>query len=59
MRSRALRKAQRRLGEIRSRMKGWAMNVGAIDEYQAVRQRHEFLLGQTNDLTTAKADIEK
>ena len=53
-------KAQRRLGEIRSRMKGMGdVNVGAIDEYQAVRQRHEFLLGQTNDLTTAKADIEK
>ena len=53
-------KAQRRLGEIRSRMKGMGdVNVGAIDEYQAVKQRHEFLLAQTNDLTTAKADIEK
>lgn len=53
-------RAQRRLGEIRTRMKAMGdVNVGAIDEYQAVKQRYEFLLGQTNDLTTAKADIEK
>jgi len=34
-----------------------AVNLVAIEEYAELKQRHDFLLAQVNDLTTAKAEL--
>ena len=45
---------------IRSRLNGMgAVNLVAIEEYAELKQRHDFLTTQSNDLTTAKADLLK
>ncbi len=36
-----------------------AVNLVAIEEYAELKQRHDFLAGQVNDLTTAKAELIK
>jgi chromosome segregation protein len=36
-----------------------AVNLVAIEEYSELKQRHDFLTGQVNDLTTAKAELVK
>ena len=36
-----------------------AVNLVAIEEYAELKQRHDFLQNQVNDLTTAKADLVK
>ncbi len=36
-----------------------AVNLVAIEEYAELKQRHDFLTGQVNDLTTAKAELVK
>ncbi len=36
-----------------------AVNLVAIEEYAELKQRHDFLAGQVNDLTTAKAELMK
>jgi chromosome segregation protein len=36
-----------------------AVNLVAIEEYAELKQRHDFLAGQVNDLTTSKADLMK
>ncbi len=36
-----------------------AVNLVAIEEYAELKQRHDFLQGQVNDLTTAKAELIK
>ncbi|MEY2879420.1 MAG: hypothetical protein RLZZ15_1800, partial [Verrucomicrobiota bacterium] len=36
-----------------------AVNLVAIEEYAELKQRHDFLSGQVNDLTTAKAELIK
>ena len=36
-----------------------AVNLVAIEEYADLKQRHDFLTGQCNDLTTAKAELLK
>jgi chromosome segregation protein len=36
-----------------------AVNLVAIEEYAELKQRHDFLANQVNDLTTAKADLMK
>ena len=36
-----------------------AVNLVAIEEYAELKQRHDFLQNQVNDLTTAKADLLK
>ncbi len=36
-----------------------AVNLVAIEEYAELKQRHDFLQGQVNDLTTAKAELVK
>ena len=36
-----------------------AVNLVAIEEYSELKQRHDFLTGQVNDLTTAKAELIK
>ncbi|PAW68813.1 MAG: chromosome segregation protein SMC [Opitutia bacterium Tous-C1TDCM] len=36
-----------------------AVNLVAIEEYAELKQRHDFLAGQVNDLTTAKTELMK
>jgi len=36
-----------------------AVNLVAIEEYAELKQRHDFLAGQVNDLTTAKSELVK
>ncbi len=36
-----------------------AVNLVAIEEYAELKQRHDFLLNQVNDLTTAKSELTK
>ncbi len=36
-----------------------AVNLVAIEEYSELKQRHDFLTAQVNDLTTAKAELVK
>jgi chromosome segregation protein len=35
------------------------VNLASIDEYEKVKQRHEFLSGQLDDLVRAKSDVER
>jgi chromosome segregation protein len=56
----SITKAQQRLGEIKGKMKRMGdVNIGAIEEYKAVKDRYDFLMTQTNDLEEAKQDMEK
>ncbi|MDO4552178.1 MAG: chromosome segregation protein SMC [Bacillota bacterium] len=56
----AMGAAQRESREIRERMKALGdVNVGAIREYETVRERHEFLTEQRRDLTEAIETLEK
>jgi chromosome segregation protein len=43
---------------LRDRLAGMgAVNTGAIEEYAELKQRYDFLKGQSDDLGTAKADL--
>jgi len=43
---------------LRARMSGMgAVNLVAIEEYSELRQRHDFLRSQSDDLTRARADL--
>ena len=43
---------------LRARMGGMgAVNLVAIEEYSELRQRHDFLKGQSDDLTRARAEL--
>ena len=45
---------------VRARLAGMgAVNTGAIEEYAELKQRYDFLKGQSDDLVTAKADLVK
>jgi chromosome segregation protein len=45
---------------LRQRLNGMgAVNLVAIEEYAELKQRHDFLTDQVNDLTTAKAELIK
>jgi chromosome segregation protein len=45
---------------LRARLAGMgAVNVGAIEEYAELKQRYDFLRGQSDDLATAKTDLMK
>ena len=45
---------------LRQRLNGMgAVNLVAIEEYAELKQRHDFLLAQVTDLTTAKAELVK
>ena len=45
---------------LRQRLSGMgAVNLVAIEEYADLKQRHDFLAGQVNDLNTAKAELVK
>jgi chromosome segregation protein len=48
------------LDALRQRLAGMgAVNTGAIEEYAELKQRYDFLKGQSDDLNTAKADLVK
>ena len=52
--------ANRRLNELRGNIRNLgSVNLGAIEEYAEVSQRHEFLTGQLNDVNTSKTELEK
>ena len=52
--------ANRRLNELRGKIRNLgSVNLGAIEEYAEVSQRHEFLTGQLNDVNTSKTELEK
>ncbi len=54
-----IQEANQRLNTLKGRLKRLGeVNVGAIDEYKAVKERYEFLSNQVNDLQKAKTDIE-
>ncbi|CAM2775242.1 chromosome segregation protein SMC [Rariglobus hedericola] len=45
---------------LRQRLAGMgAVNTGAIEEYAELKQRYDFLKGQSDDLNTAKGDLVK
>ena len=45
---------------LRARLAGMgAVNTGAIEEYAELKQRYDFLKGQSDDLATAKTDLMK
>ena len=45
---------------LRQRLSGMgAVNTGAIEEYAELKQRYDFLKGQSDDLNTAKTDLVK
>ena len=51
-------KAQRRLSELRSKIKGLgSVNVAAIEEYKQVGERYEFLSGQVADVEQSKKQL--
>ncbi|HIY09117.1 MAG TPA: chromosome segregation protein SMC [Firmicutes bacterium] len=50
--------ARRRLGELRGRIKGLgSVNLAAIEEYEEVSQRYQFMKGQMEDIETSKNEL--
>ncbi len=44
--------------ECRNRLRGFGnVNIGAIEEYEEVKTRYDYMTGQINDLNAAKADL--
>ncbi|NLG24767.1 MAG: hypothetical protein GX558_05385, partial [Clostridiales bacterium] len=53
-----LGEADRRIAELRQKIRALgAVNVGAVDEYRAISDRHEQLCAQRDDLTKAQIDL--
>lgn len=51
--------AQKESRDIKSRLKELGeVNVGAIDEYEQISERYEFLLGQRDDITEAMKQLQ-
>lgn len=52
--------AQKNAASLRAQIRALGnVNVDAIEEYKAVKERYDFLSAQYNDLTDAKAKLEK
>ena len=52
--------AGKRLGEIKNKIRALgSVNTEAIDEYEEVRTRYEFLSGQLSDVLQSKDELEK
>ena len=52
--------AQKRLNDLKNRIRALgSVNTDAIDEYQEVSQRYEFLSTQLNDVLHSKEELEK
>lgn len=55
----SLPKAQRRIAELRREISALGTpNLGAIEEYERVSERYEFLTSQRDDIEKAKSEIE-
>ena len=55
----SLPKAQRRIAELRREISALGTpNLGAIEEYDRVSERYEFLVSQRDDIEKAKSEIE-
>lgn len=53
-------KAQRSLQEIKNKIRGLGnVNVGAIEEYEEVSQRYEFMSAQLEDIEKSRAELDK
>ena len=53
-----LQKANRAIGELRREISALGSpNIGAIDEYERVNTRYEFLAGQRDDVDKAKGEL--
>lgn len=53
-----LQKANRAIGELRREISSLGSpNIGAIDEYERVNTRYEFLAGQRDDVDKAKGEL--
>ncbi|MCR5088289.1 MAG: AAA family ATPase [Oscillospiraceae bacterium] len=53
-----LQKANREIGDLRRRMNALGTpNLGAIEEYERVNTRYEFLAGQRDDVQKAKTEL--
>ncbi len=51
---------KRSISEVKNEMKSLGnVNINAIDEYKEVKERHEFLSGQYEDLVTATETLKK
>lgn len=55
----SLHRATRRIAELKRKISGLgSVNVGAIEEYQRVSERYDYLTGQRDDVEQAKGDLE-
>ena len=53
-------KAAKEVAELKGKIKALGtINIDAIEEYKDVKERFDFLTEQTNDLESAKAELEK
>ena len=51
---------QKRINELRSQIKEiGAVNVNAVEEFQKINERYEFMCAQRDDIEKAKADLTK
>ena len=51
---------QKRINELRGQIKEiGAVNVNAVEEYQKINERYEFMCAQRDDIEKAKADLSK
>ncbi len=51
---------QKRINELRGQIKEiGAVNVNAVEEYQKINERYEFMCAQRDDIEKAKADLTK
>ena len=54
------KEAKKRIGELRGKIKALgSVNVDAIEEYKAVKERYEFLSAQKADLETSRDNLNK
>ena len=52
--------AQKRTGELRRKISALGhINIGAIEEFQRVNERYEYLTGQRDDVENAQKDLQK
>ena len=55
----SLHRATRRIAELKRKISSLgSVNVGAIEEYQRVSERYDYLTGQRDDVEQAKGDLE-
>ncbi len=56
----SVQKAQRRIAELKREISALGTpNLGAVEEYERVSERYEYLVSQRNDIEGAKSEIER